>query len=139
MLQPESFNVADDDSDGADDDTLLTMLYKNGDRSPARNHDRKPPAPYAAATICTPSTVPNQLRQPEHLPTGTPAKSAHKRPLHELMEGARCNVTSISDRQLKVCVRKANFDKVCVTVEAGVHFEACVDALFRQSTVSTYF
>ncbi len=125
---PASFDGLDDDSDGADDDTPLTMLYQNGDRSPARNHDSKPPAPFAAVTLSTPSTVHKRPRQPEHLPTVTPAKSARKRPLHEIEEGARCNVTNISDRQLKVCVRKADFDKVCVTVEAGVHFEACVDA-----------
>jgi hypothetical protein len=46
---PASFDVCrDDDSDGTDDDTLLTMLYENGDRSPARIHDSKPPAPFAA-------------------------------------------------------------------------------------------
>jgi hypothetical protein len=126
---PASFDVGrDDDSDGADEDTLLTMLYQNGNRSPARNRDSKPPAPFAAVTCSTPGTGPKRPRQPEHLPSVTPAKSAHKPSLHEREEGARCNVTSISDRQLKVCVRKADFDKVCVTVEAGVHFEASVDA-----------
>jgi hypothetical protein len=126
---PASFDVVlDDDSDGADDDTPLTLLYQNEDRSPARNHDSKPPAHFSAVALSTPSTVTKRPRQHEQLPTVTPAKSAQKRPLHECEEGARCNATTISDRQLKVCVRKADFDKVCVTVEAGVHFEACVDA-----------
>ncbi len=126
---PASFDVGrDDDSDGADDDIPLQVLFplqsearNTGDRSPACNQDNKPLVPAATVTASTPITAPRRPQQ--HV---TPANTAHKRPLHEREAGRRRDVTSASDRQLKVCVRKADFDEVCVTVEAGVRFEACV-------------
>ncbi len=59
--------------------------------------------------------------------SSTPS-TAPKRPHHKCDEVDLRDVLSTDGRQLQVRVLKARFDTVRVSVDAGVRFEACVDA-----------
>ena len=93
-----------------------------GNAAGPRAHHHAAPALPAA-----PAQAPKQTSHPALSPTVTSLSNAKKRTQQERDSVDQNDVMTTSGRQLKVRVCKTHFDEVCISVEAGVRFEACVD------------
>jgi hypothetical protein len=137
LTEAEPTASVDRDEVQDEDDVPLTVLFSpqacrsmRGERRPESLLTPPPPIPFPGSVAAL--QVPQDATA---VPVQTPS-TAQKRPLLQCDEGDvgftvaddLRDIFSTDGRQLQVRVLRTRFDTVRVSVDAGVRFEACVDA-----------